>query len=1180
MSRDNDLGFKNGSDVGSVKSDIAKQEEAMLAFWQERKIFTKSLEQTKGGEQYVFYDGPPFATGTPHYGHILAGTIKDAIPRYQTMKGRFVHRRWGWDCHGLPLENIVEKELGLSHKKEIEEYGIKKFNEQAKKSVLRYVKDWREQVPRFGRFVDMENDYRTMDASYTETVWWIFKNLYDKGLIYRGFKSMQLCPRCETTLSNFEVNQGYQDITDISVYVKFEILNPEKLNLPTKTSLIAWTTTPWTLPGNVALAVGPEIEYSLVSTSDENLLIATERFNFLREKIFPNYQLSDQKFKGADLAGLQYKPIFTYYSQDEKLANRENGWQVWLADFVTTEDGTGIVHIAPAFGEDDLELGRKYNLPFIQHVAITGEFKPEVSDFAGQMVKPKDDHQKTDIEIIKWLAQKGVLLAKEKIIHSYPHCWRCSTPLLNYAASSWFVRVTEFRDKLISANQKIQWVPEHLRDGRFGRWLEGARDWAISRTRFWGAPLPVWQCSACGEEKAFGSLSELQDILPQANNQIVLMRHGEAESNLTDIISSIPEAPHHLTEKGKSEVRATAERLKSENFDLIIASDFVRTKETAELVAEVCGIDQSKINFDPRLRELKMGEFDGQTWTDYLQRFKDRADRFNFEPMGGESMASLRRRIGDFLFDLETKYKGKKILLISHGLSLFFLKTVATGRSNREIFTEANWGSSFPTAGTQNLEFKTFPHNDDYELDFHRPYIDEINPSCSCGGSFRRVVDVFDCWFESGSMPYGQEHYPFANLEKFDPKRGLGYPAEFIAEGLDQTRGWFYSMLVLGVALFGESPYRRVITNGLILAEDGQKMSKSLKNYPDPMELVDKFGADAMRFYLLSSPVVRAEDLNFSEKGVAEISRQIVAKMGNVLSFWEMYADRSVLPRTDSENILDQWGLALLANTNKKVSLALDSYELDRATRALADFLDELSNWYLRRSRDRFKSESESERKLVAGILRKLLLEGAKLFAPFTPFLAETVYQSVRQNSDPESVHLASWPELPIDNEQEALLVSMNKIRQIVTLGLEARAKSGIKVRQPLNVLFVKDSIWPKNLALIELIKDELNVKKIEIDNIKDEEVIFDFTITPELKAEGQYREIVRALQGLRKDSGLRPGQAVAFNYFANEAGEKLLAEYRDQLLVSVSALDFKKQAEIKGLSLKMDEAEFQFSLG
>lgn len=928
-----------------------EREKRILKFWKENKIFEKSENLPDRKSDFIFYDGPPFATGLPHYGHLLASAIKDAIPRYQIMKGKKTRRRWGWDCHGLPLENVVEAELGFKSKKDIEDFGIDKFNQRAKESVMRFAEEWKEIIPRFGRFVDMENDYRTMDSAYTESVWWVFKMLYEKGLIYEGYKSMHLCPRCETTLANFEVNQGYKDITDISVTVKLAVEGEPNA------FFLVWTTTPWTLPGNVALAINPKVIYCNVKIQDEIYILAKER---ITEIIKTDYQII-KEYPGQELIGKTYAPLFDYYAKDKTLKNRERGWKVYAADFVNTEEGTGIVHIAPAFGEDDYALSQKENLPFIQHVSTNGAMKSEVTDFAGEQVKPKDDHQRADVAILKYLAAKGTLFTKEKIVHSYPHCWRCDTPLLNYASNSWFVKVTAIKDKLIEANEKINWVPEHIKEGRFGKWLEGARDWAISRSRFWGAPIPAWKCDKCGK---------------------------------TIIVSSIKE----LGEKS--------------------------------------------------------------------------------------------------------------------------------------------------------------------ETDLHRPRIDEIILDCSCGGKMKRVPEVFDCWFESGAMPYGQWHYPFENGEIFNPEKEIGFPADFIAEGLDQTRGWFYSLLVLGVALFGKSPYRNVIVNGLILAENGQKMSKKLKNYPDPAAIMEKYGADALRFYLLSSPVVRAEDLNFSEKGVAEIFRKNINRLDNVLVFYETYKreEREENKFSESENALDKWIISRLGELTEKTEWGMENYQIDQAAKPISDFIDDLSTWYLRRSRERIKNGDEESKKAI-GVIRYVLGELSKLMAPLTPFIAEDIYQRTKSNNQPESVHLASWPENKIKIDAE-VLEWMEKTRSAVSAGLELRDKARVKIKQPL-ALFVTNVKFPE--AYLPLIKEELNVRKIlireENENIA---AMPDMIITPELKEEGNLRDIIRAIQNLRKKEGLNPRETASLIVSTDKSGKIFVNKFREKIekAVSLSAVHFEDNLE------------------
>ncbi len=1167
------------------KSTHALREENILTFWKEKRIFEKSLNKDAPKGNYMFYDGPPFATGTPHYGHLLAGTIKDVIPRFKTMRGYHVERRWGWDCHGLPVENLVEKELGLKNKKDIIDYGIGRFNQVARESVMRYADEWRKIVPRLGRWVDMDHDYRTMDATYTESVWWIFKRLYDKGLIYEGFKSMNLCPHCETTLSNFEVAQGYEDITDISVTVKFEV--KEKPN----TFFLAWTTTPWTLPGNVALAVNPEISYVEIAKKDMGngelvkFILAKSKL----EKVFKDDEFSIvREMKGSDLVGLSYKPVFDYYSRNSKLKNSENGWKVYSADFVTTEDGTGIVHIAPAFGSDDYELSLMYDLPFIQHVALDGTFKKEVTDFVGMKVKPidtKEDktaHQKADIEIIRWLANEDKLFEKEKIIHSYPHCWRCHTPLLNYAASSWFVKVSSFRDKLAKVNNKINWVPEEVGKYRFGNWIAEARDWAISRTRFWGAPIPVWrEEKQKGHERRYvvGSIEELKKY-SKAKNTYYVMRHGEAENNTLGVLSGIQNTPHHLTQRGRKQVAETAESLKNAKFDMVFVSPFVRTIDTVCILKEKLGWNDNLVHIDDRIRELETGNWNGKNITEFTKEFKI-SDRFSRCPEGGENYAQIKKRMGDFLYDLESKYEGKTILIITHETPLFLLVVATLGLSDKEAVVLRGENDFIANAEVRKLNFSPIPHNSKYELDLHRPFIDEIELSTEEGNRLIRVPDVFDCWFESGSMPFGEFHYPFENLDEFNPRPGLlkkskRYPADFIAEGLDQTRGWFYSMLVLGMALFGTSPYKKVIVNGLVLAEDGQKMSKSKQNFPDPMLIVDEYCADSLRFYLMSSPVVRAQDLCFNEKGVDEVTRKIINRLLNVVAFYEMYTGiTSVISlEKTSSNILDQWIISRINETVKVVTDGLEAGELDKASRPIVDFIDDLSTWYLRRSRDRFKEEGK-DREGALTTTQYVLITLAKIMAPFTPFFAEYIYQEVitqarkcanAREEVKESVHLEDWPVGgKIDSE---LLKMMDTVRNISSKGLEARMTSKVNVRQPLKELRIKNYEFEveNNIQLAELIKDEVNVKEVIFDSTIEKDVELDLTITAELKEEGELRELMRKIQDMRKEKKLSVGDSAVL--VVTEIERILVSKNEPAIkkLTSLKDIEFGDKLELKVL--------------
>jgi len=1114
-------------------SDIAKREEETLASWQDLHIFEKSLKQTKGGEPFVFYDGPPFATGFPHYGHMLASTIKDAIPRYQAMRGRYVRRVWGWDCHGLPIENLIEKELGLEHKKDIEEYGVEKFNEASRASVYRYDTEWKKFIPRIGRFVDMEHSYSTMDASYTESVWWAFKELHKKGLVYQGFKPMHICPRCETTLSNNEVTSNYKDITDISVTAKFELVDESG------TFVLAWTTTPWTLPGNVALAVSPDAEYMKVAIGDERYILASARAD---TALSGKEYTTVSRMKGSELVGLQYKPIFDYYSEQGTLDNRENGWKIYGAGFVTMESGTGVVHIAPAFGEDDMNLGTKENLPFVQHVAMDGTMKKEVRDFAGVSVKPKSDekdgHQATDILIIKHLAGIGALFSKEKIVHAYPHCWRCETPLLNYSAESWFVKVSELKDKLLSENAKTSWVPKNMRDGRFGKWLEGARDWAISRSRYWGSPIPVWQCEKCEAREVLGSRAELLERTKKSGNKYIVMRHGEAESNVKRVVSSKIDgsSAYGLTQNGRMLAEETGKKLKNNEIDIIITSPLVRTKETAEIVAGAIGFDTRKIIVDERIKEIDTGVFDGRSIDEYRGHFVSMAEKFTKRPEGGENLLDVKRRVMSFLEGLEKEYSGKTILIVTHEYPIWMFMTGIEGAYIARGLEIKDGKEDFVATGeVKEIKYAPFPHNADFEFDLHLPYIDEVAVLCKCGGEMSRVPYVFDCWFESGSMPYAQFHYPFENKELLKKN----FPADFIAEGVDQTRGWFYSMMVLSVALFDKAPFKNVIVNGMTLAEDGQKMSKSRKNYPDPVDVINKYGADAVRYYLLSSPIVHAEDLAFSERGVDEVVKKITMRIMNVLSFYELYSAGAPQVRSAHTNLLDHWILARLAELGTDMTGAFDRYELDRAVNPIGLFVDDLSTWYIRRSRNRFKSDEPKERADALSTTRVVLLEFSKLLAPVMPFLAEHIYQNLQGVK--ESVHLDVWPSF--DEPNYADLSSMAEARRVVSLALEARAKAGIKVRQPLAKLTIKDTLLVGKKELADIILDELNVEDVVIDT-GELSIELDTNITPELKRKGQYRDLLRIVQELRKQTGLTPSDVVTLEIATDEEGRALVEEF------------------------------------
>ena len=1178
-----------------------EREHRILAFWKERGIFEKSLNKNSPKGNFVFYDGPPYATGLPHAGHVLPTTLKDVIPRYKTMRGYHVPRRWGWDCHGLPIENLVEKEMGLKSKKDIEEVGVDVFNKAARGSVLRYADEWKQIIPRLGRWIDMDNDYQTMDASYMESVMWSFTELNRKGLVYEDYKVMPFCPRCGTTLSNFEVAQGYKDITDISAYVKFELENEVEVMGNSPTYVLAWTTTPWTLPGNVALAVNPELSYSKVKTEEGNFWIATN----LVPKVFEGKEFSvTEEMKGSALVGKSYKPVFSYYSNEGTLpaeheSRRANAWKIYAGDFVTAEDGTGVVHIAPAYGEDDMILSRKVNLPVIHHVGSDGLFIASVTDFAGQAAKPIEDHQKGDIEIIKYLAhpQKDrpgnvALFKKEKYIHSYPHCWRCSTPLLNFATSSWFIKVTALKDRLVEENKKITWTPKEVGEGRFGNWLEGARDWAVSRSRYWGTAIPVWRAERSGKTEFIGSVHELKTKIKQMHgngNTFMLVRHGECESNVKDVISSRNLEEYGLTEKGVAQVDEAALKLKREaeegkEITIIYSSDLRRTRETAEIIAAKIGYDKTRIVYDARLREINGGDFDGSSWATRGVYFKDMNDRIFKRVPNGESVADIKKRTSEFLYDIDALHKGARILVVTHGLVIRMALQTAGGRNARDLVRSGWTDISDPNASIHHIDFVPLPHNEDYELDLHRPYIDAVTWENAEGETMRRVPEVFDVWYDSGSMSFAQAHYPFESEELLLAKNSTMFPADFIAEGLDQTRGWFYSLLISGVGLFDRASYKNVVVNGLILAEDGRKMSKSLKNYPDLMPVVEKYGADSLRYFFMASPAVRGEEVAFSEKALDEVNKKLFNRLENVYTFYKTYADAKSGIENDngeSKNILDRWIVSRLNALLKDVTVHLDLYQLDKAARPIADFIDDLSTWYLRRSRERFKGDDVADKNAALATTKHVLLELSKIMAPFTPFIAEDMYQRMANLSKCESVHLDEWSE--VGSVDERLIEEMVFARKLVETGLGLRAKAGIKVRQPLaSFTYGKEEVEKTEYGnenkiitirpeLQRIVADELNVKSV-IEGGLGVTTLLDTVITPELKNEGVVREFTRGVQEIRKEMGLAVTDVISLALSTDEETKELIISYKETVMKAVSAKTLEFALIEDGREIKIED--------
>ncbi len=876
------------------RATVSDKEKEILEFWNKEKIFKKSLEQTKDGKAYVFSDGPPFATGLPHYGHLLGSVIKDLYGRFWTMKGRYVRRVWGWDCHGLPIENIAEKGLEINSKDEIEKMGIEKFNSYCRSKVLGYTDEWKDVINRIGRWVEMDKCYKTMDNSYIESVWWAFKQLYDKGFIYEGEKILMYCPRCSTPLAKSEIamDNSYKKVKEDTIVVKFKLLDEDAYAL-------AWTTTPWTLPSNLALTVNPKLEYSYIKDkSDGNTYL-------LAKDLITAFYKSDDEYevvktvKGKKLEGMKYEPLFPYFKETD------NAFQILLGDFVTAEDGTGIVHTAPAFGEDDYAVCRKYKIPMVQPVDEKGHFTEEVTDFAGKYIHG------TNNKIIDLLKEQGKVVMVKKMEHEYPFCYRCETKLMYRALPAWFVDIQKIKPRLLELNQKLNWHPEFLKDGRVKHSVETAPDWNISRNRYWATAIPIWK-SEDGELLVIGSEEELK------------------------------------------------------------------------------------------------------------------------------------------------KYA------------------------------------------------KNLPKR---KIDLHKDFLDEIILEKD-GKEFRRVPEVLDCWFESGAMPFAQFHYPFENKDFFEKN----FPAQFVAEYIGQVRAWFYYMNVLSAILFDDIPFENVVTTGTILAKDGNKMSKSKGNFTDPMILVEKYGVDALRFYLAGSNVMDADNMKFLDSQVDEIYKKVMVLLYNVNNFYGLYSEIKPSEKV-STNLLDKWLVSKVELLKKNVSESLEGYNSIQACSDIRVFIDELSTWYVKLSRDRF-NEGDKQAK---GTLKYALTELSKVIAPIMPFIADRIYKDVTEK---ESVHLDSWVKSDDKKIKKELITEMDIVREVVSKGLRSRDENQVGLKWPLAKAEIKAQI-NLNKDLIQIIKEQLNVKEVLSGDAEETFVELDFKLTPELEAEGFAREISRRVQAGRKKTGL-----------------------------------------------------------
>ncbi len=1035
---------EKSSTPGVNFSDLEKD---ILKFWDESQTFQKSLEKTKDNEPFIFYDGPPFATGLPHYGSILPSVIKDAVPRYQTMKGKHVRRRWGWDCHGLPIENIVEKTLGISGKKQIEEIGVEKFNQVCRENVLKYADEWGKTIKRIARWVDFDKSYKTMDTSYQESVWWGLKQLWEKNLIYEDRKVLLYCSRCETPISNFEVamDNSYRDVTEESVYVKFKLLPRQRIiNELTndKTYLLAWTTTPWTLPGNTALNIGPNISYVTIEVeSGEQYILAKERLSVITEK----YEIVNEILP-RHLEGLEYEPLYKGVVPNGRevglsadgnvgviklnfVGNPNRAHRIYIADFVTTTDGTGVVHNAAMYGEEDYLLAKQKDLPRLDMLDNKGQYLQNAPEhLRGVFFKDADKI------VIKDLTEKNLLYRSEAYMHSYPHCYRCGTPLFYNALPAWFININSVREDLLKNNENVNWYPEHLKHGRFALGIKNAPDWNISRNRYWATALPFWKCEQ-GHKYCVESFKDL------ALNSL----------NLEEVYP---------------------------NFKLQIS----------------------------QLRQGYVGQADSQSNTEYQ-----------------------------------------------------------------------------------------IPKEELEQIDLHKPYIDRVILKCKeCGGEMKRIPEVVDCWVESGSMPFAELHYPFdndseksgseetrKNAEDFQNR----FPADFVVEYIPQTRAWFYVMHAISSAIFKSAPFKNVLTTGTILAEDGTKMSKSKNNYPDPNLVIEKYGADALRFYLLTSPVVNGEDINFSERGVQEVNRKLSLILYNVWTFYRMYQPENLKTPVELagsfSNVMDKWVLARLGETHSAVTKYMDEFDTVRAGKMVLEFINEVSTWYVRRNRDRIKQGNE-ESKTALNVLGYVISETCKMLAPFMPFLSEFIYKNV---TGKDSVHLEDWS--GVITYDANVLEDMKVVRELVETGMALRKELSLKVRQPLSEIeyhLKSNKILPKELETV--LAEEMNVKAVSgrtdfspkngwaYKDTPSFKFTLNLEITPELKKEGLARELERQVQDLRKKSGLKVGELVDlyYNTQSTEAEDALLGlidrkkTFVNQISKSFEVeVDFESQGQVDG---------------
>lgn len=1082
------------ADTGN-KSDAAAREERVLASWKANHIFEKSLERPAPNGEFVFYEGPPTANAAPALHHLEARAFKDALPRYKTMRGYRVRRRAGWDTHGLPVELQIEKELGFTGKQDIETFGVAAFNRKCKESVLRHIDVWGKFTDRIGYWVDQQKAYFTFDASYMESLWSIMKKVNADGRLFKDYRIVPWCVQCGTALSSHELAQGYEDVKDLSITAKFELVDEPG------TFFLAWTTTPWTLPGNVALAVGEKIVYGVYEKEGEKVIVATA----LAEKVLGEGWTKVREQSGAELVGKKYKPLYSFAKDiagDGEKEKFEKAYQVYAADFVTTEDGTGIVHTAVMYGADDFALGTTLGLPKVHLVAPDGRFVEGTDFLVGKSVIDAE----TNVEVLKDLQTKGAFFSKQSYAHSYPHCWRSKNRLIYYARDSWYIRMQDLKETLLSENAKVNWEPQHIREGRMGEWLANVKDWAISRERYWGTPLPVWESEDGTERVIVGSVEELKERTPKSGNHYFVMRHGESENNVAGLLCYDDSIPSRLTPFGRSQALRTGASLAGKGITRIIASPLMRGRETAAAVAEALGLPETSISYDERLRELNLGVFNGKPAREYEDSFANIDEFLAKSPEGGESWSDIRGRLGELLYEIERTYQNEGVLIVTHGSPLRMLSAVSRGLTIQEFLHDWQAARDPLNAEVRELPFVPLPHNEQYELDLHRPYIDEVVLMSDSGTPMRRVKEVMDVWFDSGAMPFAQEHYPF---EKQEWVEGDGYPADYISEAIDQTRGWFYTLLAVGTLMGRGAAYKNVICLGHLLDEQGQKMSKSKGNIVDPWKAIEEYGADALRFWMYSVNQP-GDSKNFDAKTVKESVRAL-SWLDNSAKFYELF--KSEEQGEGELQVIDRWMRARTAETVRLMTEAMDAYKPYEATRALMHLFEDLSQWYVRRVRDRVRDGDVAALQTLQHTLRT----SALMLAPFAPFLAEELFALTKSESDAESVHLADWPH--VENYDVQVVRDMEQVRDAASHFLKERQRLGIVVRQPLAVASWSEPFSPE---LASLLAEEINVKEIRVGDVG-----LDTTLTPELIAEGDERAFERAVAEARKTMGLSPKDVV-----------------------------------------------------